>query len=1049
MDGQIYVLDFDTDIGGGNGCTFNVPLIEDGHVFMKNPFNMMQSPDIPVLSLSGEQNVHNYLTNTDCDTWLYEPSLFIGSSTIPVDNNRKMIVQKNMNIGLNGSFYGTSLNGQMGILLNIPDRFLRNNFFYQVQFDMHQIFNKNCSEIDESTGVYTIHPRTPTINVYHNYKYDSTNDGFIEKEANHNNTFKSMNNRIGQFTTNGKKYGVYRSDAYQFNTYGIPEEESEHQLAFFVTAESAGDCDKPGGTTFKGPLSEYGMAALLDNITVDCDRKNVAFFLNVTKVKPSDLSSCDYEHLYKVTLETDCSNVVKSLFFYDLIVTNEQGEIVRSYVNQNRSALYVDLDGLLDGEYTFSITYNNWNGYNNLVKEFGFDEERQSQKVQLTTGSHVVDGTETFAGNTYIPSGIVIMPGGELTVSGTVYMKDNTLIQVKDGGKLRVTSTGHLTACENEWWGVNMTGSGEVSIQGALSRSVYGIKTYASDQGKIHTDGASFFDNRTTDIDASGSVEVVVKNTEFIGGQRGVVLNFVTEGTTPNGVLFEGNQFSYQSKEGILAVGTPINVVNGNKFYFCGDGIAIRNLFGGDADAIIGDKYYNAVNEFAYCNNGIYANNGQQGVQYNNFVGNYYSTWLSGINKYFSENNTFAGEFCSEVVQDMGAYVNKSQYNSYTSQFGIAASGANDNFEMLSHCFNNSVVDIIINGTVSMTQGGEKAASNCFTKGSTLDFVQWYPQPVIYYMPEDMMSTPVCFEPEYPGYYSLRYESKGYDNYCNQGNGANIYDPYEYIKNIGCDSTRLLPLLRYYSRLNRELEMRALGRELTENEKIQKSKIGKLWRTALYQWTKCLLTEKRYPELYELYKEQEDKDFSIKAVEVLVKMQLYDEAKEELSEIGELYEINPDILSSIELSIDYLSQNLNKAFELSDIQLLRSVAATADPYAAYGRALLYLVTGERVEPEYEIFNISPRVESRSSTEAEIITIRPNPASDLLQIDIENYQQGQLYQYKIQNAFGVTVMTDKIDQSSMLHISHIPAGVYFVRLYSGDKLMKTEKVVITH
>ena len=474
--GQIFVLDF--DVGSELNCHSYQDWIQDGEVYLKYP-------EIPVKSLSGEVGVHNFLTNDKCDTWIYDSGLDIGSTKIIGSTDRKLIVQKYADVGpFSDKNNNISLGEQLGILLDIPESLMKDNYFYEIKYDMHQLLDTNCVriietlpiEIEETLG-------TPTISLYYNYKYDSYDDidGFIENDHYHNLAVKSTVEFLGEFTTKGKLAGGYTSPVYKFAVYDNSLPTSIYQIALFVTENLAGECVDPQGI---GPLAGSPMAALVDNLTIDCDQKNITFYLDVTPAKPEELTSCAYNHVFKTELSTSCPSVNYNNFPYYIIVTNEQYQVVRNVYHTGKTA-FIDLDGLPDGIYTFKIEYDDTGGYNAGVKEYIPDDSRQIKMVNLVNEAYLVTGTEEITGDAYMATDIIIMSGGHLTVSGTLYMKDDALVDVRSGGKLEITTTGHITACELMWYGVLVKGTGEAYTQGMLSKSMTGIKSHQDANGKI------------------------------------------------------------------------------------------------------------------------------------------------------------------------------------------------------------------------------------------------------------------------------------------------------------------------------------------------------------------------------------------------------------------------------------------------------------------------------------------------------------------------------------------------------------------------------------
>lgn len=126
--------------------------------------------------------------------------------------------------------------------------------------------------------------------------------------------------------------------------------------------------------------------------------------------------------------------------------------------------------------------------------------------------------------------------------------------------------------------------------------------------------------------------------------------------------------------------------------------------------------------------------------------------------------------------------------------------------------------------------------------------------------------------------------------------------------------------------------------------------------------------------------------------------------------------------------------------------LLRTVAANPAPYAAYGRALLYKLTGEKIEPLLP--EIAPRSRNNDNGVAkEIYTITPNPSSDFIKISIENAFENDSYDYEILDMTGNKVNAGSLSTQSSIDVSKVPSGIYFVQIMKNHIPDTIQKIVI--
>jgi hypothetical protein len=170
----------------------------------------------------------------------------------------------------------------------------------------------------------------------------------------------------------------------------------------------------------------------------------------------------------------------------------------------------------------------------------------------------------------------------------------------------------------------------------------------------------------------------------------------------------------------------------------------------------------------------------------------------------------------------------------------------------------------------------------------------------------------------------------------------------------------------------------------------------------------------------------------------------------DLDSIQLFYGGNADVYQAIKYNINYIrTDRTNTPLSPSEVQTLRNVASLSDPYAAYGRALLYKLTGERIEPIVTA-PVTPRSKSPGTQEVkESYSINPNPVSETLNIFIENIQIDSKYDCQIIDMMGNTVKKGSLDTHSNFNVSELTEGLYFVRILKDNQLELNQKIVIIH
>jgi len=125
----------------------------------------------------------------------------------------------------------------------------------------------------------------------------------------------------------------------------------------------------------------------------------------------------------------------------------------------------------------------------------------------------------------------------------------------------------------------------------------------------------------------------------------------------------------------------------------------------------------------------------------------------------------------------------------------------------------------------------------------------------------------------------------------------------------------------------------------------------------------------------------------------------------------------------------------------------RGNASMPDPYAAYGRALLYVLTDEKIEPALPESNVYRSAPAPAEEIDEIYTIKPNPASDIINITIDNSKENSTYEYGIMDLAGKVMLRNVIDAQSGIDISSMKPGMYFVQIRKDNIPECVRKIVI--
>ena len=795
------------------------------------------------------------------------------------------------------------------------------------------------------------------------------------------------------------------------------------------------------------PSAQFPYLIIVESMELDCDIDNIVFNFNVAPCNLEELNDCD-DMKYCLELTTNCAGFDISDFVYNIDVYNSNWQYIKSVAGTGFNTQF-SLNELPSGDYYLRLNYNTSNGKNIKVANAGLYAEKLISHQQILT--YDITGSTIISQDIKMPLDIYVKNGAVLRVLATVSFKDNKSLYVEDGGKLIVQDQGHLTACDTEWGGVQAIGKAEVEVKsnGSVSKAYWGIVGYGDQKTIVNIDNADFFDNRVSLL-LFDKTEPVIKNSNFTGGDRGMYLINVTGGTTANGVLIEGNQFLNHRYQGISSFSTLINVINGNHFENCSEGIGLYNLFGRSAQAIIGISN-SLPNSFNLNKAGIYTVASHQSIWNNLFTNNEYGGYYSGINTSWSKENVFNSGQHGEAFYSTGARQVGSESNYYQTDGGIFTWQENDNYIFVANCFNTLWYDMNTVGTINAAQGSPAvAASNCFTGSNVPDFLCNTPYTVDYFVPKSNINYPVCLKPNQQTNYQRREDSDTYrDSNCNPSTGDPYVGEYDHILISGCDSTLLFTLFDSINNHITSLEDIQVQEPLTTAQKALLLTLKRHKRFIIAQWADCLRKDIKFNQLYNWYASFTDRDYAISKAETKVMMGEYNAAKIELQNVWSLYGGDLKVLRGLIYNIMEIEQSGNFIPSSSQLDTLRDAASTYDPYAAYARALLYLKTDERIdaEPDTSLIPRGAIIENDFIDELKI-KVYPNPVSDILYIHAENSSNpDSTYEIRLYDTFGRVAAYHSITLPGMIPTTHLQTGLYFIKIDQGANVLLSSKLVI--
>lgn len=670
----------------------------------------------------------------------------------------------------------------------------------------------------------------------------------------------------------------------------------------------------------------------------------------------------------------------------------------------------------------------------------------------------------------------------DLTVYGTLNVNSDLFVAPGKSitlhqASLNVGSQGHITACSDSWQGIySYRGYIQIKDGGTISKAKLAI-TSVNQNTTLRCNGAFFYDN-DQDVILTGNDNASFNSTVFIGSRNGVQLFGLENNTT-----FTECTFAYQSGSGISTnYGSSISVLGNNLFTGCGQAISLENFFGTASTNFIGSSEASA-NQFTNCYNGVRSVNSTSEIWNNYFDNNNYGLVMRGLNKFTSNNNSYSGSSYAEAIDGTGFDSNQSFGNQYSSTEGIYPHNSNNGYVFYDNCFSTLWWDVNALGVINQAQfgNGDRAAGNCFTHGGVTDFICDTGVPVVYGIPEGVASE--CLYPDNTGGWNYTIEPSIYIGGVECGAQFVSDNQYGYLIRMGCDEKRLKKSTDSLKLIVAKIKVIIKDRPLTKSEKVMLAKAERHLRFAIAQWAWCLRKEGRLRELKEWYKiwSKEfpgDKYYAINMAEVTANLGQFIASKAELDSISIVHSIDIDILQSLKMCIDVLQSTEQRNISFSEEntmqentssfqsnvdgsfisgyqltpanhELLRRVSRMIAPEAAYGRALLSYLTGEKIDPVSAITvnNRSKPTGQIKTQVGEIYRMNPNPAAHDITLDILHQDNNSKYQYALVSITGVQAAQGEINGVTNINISTIDNGVYIMRIIKDNMTVDIKKLVI--
>jgi len=159
-----------------------------------------------------------------------------------------------------------------------------------------------------------------------------------------------------------------------------------------------------------------------------------------------------------------------------------------------------------------------------------------------------------------------------------------------------------------------------------------------------------------------------------------------------------------------------------------------------------------------------------------------------------------------------------------------------------------------------------------------------------------------------------------------------------------------------------------------------------------------------------------------------------------------------DFITLQKVNIKRLESSLNYVVTSSELNDIYNIAIKNHSYFTYGKSLHYWITGEILSTDLPpIIAESEQQERKSAYEIDRevkLEIFPNPFSNSLSLELQN-NSGEIITIIIDDILGRGFFEQKTIESKMdINTNTWGEGIYMLRLYDGDILLESKKLILS-
>lgn len=654
-------------------------------------------------------------------------------------------------------------------------------------------------------------------------------------------------------------------------------------------------------------------------------------------------------------------------------------------------------------------------------------------------------------------SDVRLKTGTTIEVQCEVLMGNNKRFIVESGAKLIVNGGKFSNLCSSTWQGIKVyggntdfdvkfTNNATIENTSAAAVSMFAPEPWPQIQqwgnGILHAENTTF--NNTRRI-----VEMMAWKPSF---NTSYIRNCVQNGgkwsiTNWNciGVEVKDNVFNNITD---VCIGTETGqfLIEGNEFHSANNDIVFANVSPGFGTIIKRNEFYGASTGVRALGTTIAENK----IEENQFLTGEFDIFMDGVNSYQIRDNDITSDF-GAISIDNGIHSNEVFDNRLTGNFiGLAPLGSNEDYTFYRNCFTKSFADSYIEGQIAgiVSSGTEGAADNCFThqgNANSLVFdITGDPSPFDYIEPNN--TTPNCLNAvkAHPNVNRLPIFPALMTTPCGtSGTGEPIppqYNPCNPFRSIEATTAAI-------NWLNAKII------EVQNNPNL--TFWQKKWFTAMYRrclqrvmWMKyeLLLAEGLYTDARTLLAN----DSRDEAKTAIYTSYIYEGnlagAATYLQSLGSTSEALGDFKTIQQINLNRIPYGPYYQATSSELSTVPSIAQKTHPYAGYGKALYYHLTGELLQSDLpNVFDThsNPRSVSKKQNRS---SIYPNPITQQFTVEYDETKEGII---TVCDLVGKVLYTSTISNDMTISANGWKEGMYIVTIQSDNEVLLQEKIILIH